>query len=67
MGAVVNLADPSVEPTDAQLQELSASAFAGVGAAHAASLVRLRVAIAAARAEALRALDERAAPPRAGR
>lgn len=59
MSGRVNLADPSFEPTDEQLQELSRRAFAGVAAAHANSLAKLRAEIAAARQEALRALEQR--------
>ena len=59
MAGPINLADPSFEPTDEQLQELSKRAFAGVAAAHARSLARLRAQIAAARQEALRALEQR--------
>jgi len=59
MSGPINLADPSFEPTDEQLQELSRRAFAGVAAAHARSLERLRAQIAVARQEALHALDER--------
>jgi hypothetical protein len=45
-----NLADPDFEPTDEQLQELMKSAFANVKADHEASMVRLRLEIAQARA-----------------
>lgn len=56
MGDSINLADPAFEPTDAQLQGLSSRAFAGVRAAHAASLERLREAIAVERAKVLESL-----------
>jgi len=59
MSGPINLADPAFEPTDEQLQDLSRRAFAGVAAAHAKSLVELRVRIAEARREALEALDRR--------
>jgi hypothetical protein len=59
MGGPINLADPSFEPTDEQLQELSRRAFAGVATANAKALARLRVEIATARQEALRALEQR--------
>ncbi len=59
MARRVNLADPDFEPTDDELRQLSARAFAGVAAAHERALARLRDEIAAARAEALRAFQER--------
>jgi hypothetical protein len=59
MSGPTNLADPSFEPTDEQLQELSRRAFAGVAEANAKILATLRVQIAAARQEALRALKQR--------
>lgn len=59
MSGPVNLADPAFEPTDEQLHELSRRAFAGVAAAHAKSLERLRAQIAEARREALRAFEQR--------
>jgi hypothetical protein len=49
----VNLADPSVESDDADLQRLSHEAFADVSARHQATLVRLRSQMSALRAEAL--------------
>lgn len=52
-----NLADPDFEPTDAQLQELTRSAFAHVQAAHDASLNRLRLEIAQARMLALQRIS----------
>lgn len=58
MNERVNLADPTFEPTDEQLQGLATRAFAGVGAAHERALVRLRAEIAELREKALRALDE---------
>lgn len=59
-----NLADPSFEPTDEELQGLSARAFAGVRAAHERALAKLRLDIAAARDEALARLEgRRAAKP----
>ncbi len=62
----INLADDAFEPTDEQLTGLSVRAFAGVPAAHRAAMARLRVEIATAREEALRALDARTAARRAG-
>lgn len=59
MGGRINLADPSFEPTDEQLQELSRRAFAGVAAANARALAKLRAQIGNARQEALRALEQR--------
>ncbi len=50
----VNLSDPEFEPTDEELQGLSRRAFAGVAAAHEASLVRLRAEIASAGRELAR-------------
>lgn len=58
----IDLADPAFEPTDLQLQELSRRAFAGVGAAHAESLARLRAEIERERARVLKAIDDAAAP-----
>jgi hypothetical protein len=55
--ASINLSDPAFEPTDEQLTGLSSRAFAGVRAAHQRALAKLREQIAAARDEALRALD----------
>ena len=57
MADPINLADPACEPTDEQLTELSARAFAGVGAAHQSALAKLRREIAEAREHALRSLD----------
>jgi hypothetical protein len=59
MSGPINLADPAFEPTDEQLRDLSRRAFAGVAAAHARSLEKLRAQISAARIEALQALDQR--------
>lgn len=59
MSDPINLADPSFEPTDEQLTGLSKRAFAGVAAAHASAMARLRAEIAIARAEAMRELDRR--------
>jgi hypothetical protein len=56
MGDSINLDDPAFEPTDEQLQGLSSRAFAGVRAAHAESLDRLREAIASERVKVLEAL-----------
>jgi hypothetical protein len=56
MSAPINLADPAFEPTDAQLQELSARAFAGVRAARERSLEQLRTEIAREREKVLLAL-----------
>ena len=55
----VNLADPDFEPTDAQLEELSARAFAGVRAAHERALTQMRADISTARREALEAFEQR--------
>jgi hypothetical protein len=60
----VNLADPDVEPTDAQLVGLSTRAFAGVARAHDLALQRLRADIAARRASVLQSLAERRGAPR---
>jgi hypothetical protein len=54
----VNLADPDFEPTDEQLQELSARAFAGVPSANRAALERIRAQIAHERQIVLRALEK---------
>jgi len=62
MAEAINLADPSVEPTDAQLVELSTRAFASVRAANEQSLVRSE--IRAARERVLAALKDRATPNR---
>jgi hypothetical protein len=62
MSGPINLADPSFEPTDEPLQELSRRAFAGLAEASARTLARLRVQIAAAREEALRELEQRGEP-----
>jgi hypothetical protein len=59
MSGPINLADPSFEPTDEQLQDLSRRAFAGVAEANAEALVRLRAQINAARQEALHASEQR--------
>lgn len=65
MGDGINLADPSCEPSDAELQGLSSRAFANVRAAHAARMEGLRKAIEAERANVLRWLAEvdRSRPP----
>ena len=55
----VNLADPDVEPTDEQLQDLAARAFAGVKAANELALQKLRAQIASEREKVLRDLDAR--------
>ena len=61
----VNLADPDVEPTDAQLIGLSTRAFAGVARAREMALQRIRAEIAAARVSVLDDLAKRrAAVPR---
>jgi hypothetical protein len=61
--APINLADPELEPTDAQLRELSSRAFAHVREAHERSLRDLRAEIERARAGALAALRARLADP----
>jgi hypothetical protein len=53
MSADVNLADPTIEPTDEQLQELSREAFADVAARNRASLDRLRSQVAVLREKAI--------------
>lgn len=53
----MNLADPSFEPTDDQLQGLSIRAYAGVRAARVASMERLRKAIAVERTTVLEWLE----------
>jgi hypothetical protein len=53
-----NLADPSYEPSDEELQELSHAAFADVGARHDAALARLRAEIQKLRAAALQQFGE---------
>lgn len=52
MAAHGNLADPSYEPTDEELQELSRSAFQNVAKQHEEALSRLRAEIAKLSAEA---------------
>jgi hypothetical protein len=59
MAGPVNLADPDVEPTDEELEELMRLAFADVKRSHDESLARLRAEIARLRDEALRALEQR--------
>jgi hypothetical protein len=54
-----NLADPSFEPSDEQLEGLSKRAFAGVAAAHAAALAKLRSDVTEARTATLSALEKR--------
>jgi hypothetical protein len=49
----VNLADPSFEPTDDDLRQLSREAFADVSAQRREALARLRREVTALRAEAL--------------
>ena len=63
MGDSINLADPAFEPTGAQLQGLSSRAFAGVRAANAESLQRLRDAIERERAKVLESLAQTAKAP----
>ncbi len=58
----VDLADPSVEPTDEQLAGLWARACDDARAIHAASLARLRDAIAAERRTVLDALEASVGP-----
>jgi len=53
----IDLADPAFEPSDEQLIGLAARAFAGVEARHQQALAKLRAEIAAAREQALRALE----------
>jgi hypothetical protein len=50
---VRNLADPSYEPSDEELQELSRAAFADVPARNDAALQRLRAEIKALQATSL--------------
>jgi hypothetical protein len=61
---VRNLADPSYEPSDEELQELSRAAFADVPARRKAALARLREEIRALRAVALAQLRNEAEPSR---
>jgi hypothetical protein len=63
----VNLADPSFEPTDAQLIELSVRAFAGVRAANDRALQKLHSDILAAKQRVLDALRDGAAVGRDAR
>ena len=63
MGDVINLADPAFEPTDAQLEGLSARAFSEVRAAQDLALRNLREQIDVARKHALDRLGE---PPAGG-
>lgn len=50
-----NLADPSYEPSDEELQELSRAAFADVATRRKAALARLRAEIRSLRAAVLQA------------
>jgi hypothetical protein len=61
--APVNLADPDVEPSDAELEGLVRRAFSGVRQAHEQSLLRLREDIARRRAEVLRSLESKRSEP----
>jgi hypothetical protein len=58
-----NLADPSFEPSDEQLRELSRGAFAHLAAARRESDERLRQEIARLREEVLRKLHGAAGAP----
>jgi hypothetical protein len=58
MDSVPNLADPTVEPTDEELEGLARRAFAHVRADHEASLIRLRQEIARERELVLAALAQ---------
>lgn len=60
----INLADPSFEPSDAQLAELSRLAFAGVAEARRVALAKLRAQIAVESRRVMQALDERSKAPR---
>ena len=62
---VPDLADPDVEPTDAELLGLATRAFAGIRAAQEQTHQRIRAEIAAERERSLARLDARA-PARAG-
>jgi hypothetical protein len=53
----VNLADPECEPTDEQLRELMAGAFAGVREQRERALQRIRAEIEAARAVVLQEVE----------
>jgi 4'-phosphopantetheinyl transferase EntD len=55
----INLADPSFEPTDEQLEGLSKRAFAGVREAHERAMARMRAEIAAGRMAAMERLHAR--------
>lgn len=61
MGERINLADPSFEPTDEQLIELSRRAFADVPRKNELALEKLRAEIAELRRKVLRELDEQLA------
>ena len=65
MAERINLADPTFEPTDEQLQELSRRAFAHVPAQNAAAAARLRARIAEGRATLMKELEPRLAELRA--
>lgn len=57
----INLADPSFEPTDEQLEGLARSAFAEVRERHARALARIEAEIESERANVLRELRRSAA------
>jgi hypothetical protein len=61
----INLADPSFEPTDQQLTELSSRAFSRTARSHELALEKLRADIAKASAAVLDALEARLAPRKA--
>jgi hypothetical protein len=62
---VVNLADPSVEPSDEELVALSQRAFADVRLKRRLALERLHTEIAELRRRALQRVAELQAPPEA--
>jgi hypothetical protein len=58
MSAAVNLSDPDFEPSDDDLIGISTRAFAGIRAANAELLRKLRAQIEVERERAIRRLDE---------
>ena len=61
MSDAINLADPTFEPTDEQLIELSRRAFAGVKERREAALAKMRAEIAERSAEVIREFEARGA------
>lgn len=60
MSSPANFGDPSFEPSDEQLQDLSREAFADVGARWEVARTRLREEIARLRAEAIARVNKAA-------